>query len=186
LRTTDDAELQDLLSLSAQGDEQAFAELYDRTRRRTYTMILSVLHAPDHAAEVMQELYVAAWSGANRYDSTRGTVQAWLVMMARRRAIDRTRSVQRELTRDHRYAGTPSIPDSDEVWDRVDSDLRAVWVRQSLSALRSGQRDALAMAYFGGYTQSQIAGLLELPLGTVKTRIRDGLSVLRRTMAVTP
>jgi len=186
MRTTEDAELEGLLGRSARGDEQAFAELYDRTRRRTYTMILSVLHAPDHAAEVMQELYVAAWRDAGRFDTARGSVTAWLIMMARRRAIDRTRSVQREVTRDHRYADSSLIAETDAVWERVESDFRAVWVRQALSTLRSNQRDALAMAYFGGYTQSQIAGLLELPLGTVKARIRDGLAVLRRTMAVAP
>jgi RNA polymerase sigma-70 factor (ECF subfamily) len=183
MRTKEDAELEVLLGRSAAGDEHAFGELYDRTRRRTYTMILSVLHAPDHAAEVMQELYVAAWRDAGRYDTTRGSVIAWLIMMARRRAIDRTRSVERAVTRD---ADSSLISETDAVWDRVESDFRAVWVRQALSNLRSNQRDALAMAYFGGYTQSQIAGLLELPLGTVKTRIRDGLTVLRRTMAVTP
>ncbi len=186
MRTSEDAELETLLSRSARGDEHAFAELYDRTRRRTFTTILGVLHAPDHAAEVMQELYVAAWRDAGRFDTTRGSVTAWLVMMARRRAIDRTRSVEREVTRDHRYADSSLVSETDDVWDRVESDFRALWVRQALSSLRSNQRDALAMAYFGGYTQSQIASLLELPLGTVKTRIRDGLTVLRRTMAVTP
>lgn len=186
MRTRDDAELECLLNRSAQGDEDAFAELYDRTRARAYTMILSVLRAPDHAAEVMQELYVTAWRDAGRYDTTRGSVTAWLIMMARRRAIDRTRSVEREVTRDHRYADVSLVSEHDEVWDRVESDFRAVWVRQALGSLRSNQRDALAMAYFGGYTQSQIAHLLELPLGTVKTRIRDGLTVLRRTMAVAP
>jgi RNA polymerase sigma-70 factor (ECF subfamily) len=147
-------------------------------------MVLSVLHAPDHASEVLQELYVAVWRDAARYDPTRGNVTAWLVMMARRRAIDRTRSVERQVSRDHRYADPSLVSEHDEVWDRVETDLRAVWVRDALNTLRSSQRDPLAMAYFGGYTQSQIAGLLELPLGTVKTRIRDGLSVLRRTMAV--
>jgi RNA polymerase sigma-70 factor (ECF subfamily) len=146
-------------------------------------MILSVLHAPDHAAEVMQEVYVTAWREAAKYDWTRGTVTAWLVTMAKRRAIDRTRSVERQMSRDHRYADTTLIHLGDDVWDRVESDFRAVWVRQALDGLGAGQRNALAMAYFGGYSQRQIAGLLNLPLGTVKTRIRDGLTVLRRTMA---
>jgi RNA polymerase sigma-70 factor (ECF subfamily) len=184
VRTSEDVELQRLLECSALGDERAFSELYDRTRRRTYTMILSVLHAPDHASEVMQELYVAVWRDAHRFDASRGNVTAWLVMMARRRAIDRTRSVAREMSRDHRYADPALVFEHDEVWAHVDTDLRADWVRDALNDLRATQRDPLTMAYFGGYTQSQIAGLLELPLGTVKTRIRDGLIVLRRTMAV--
>lgn len=173
-----------MLSRSSTGDEGAFAELYDRTRHRTYTMIISVLHAPDHAAEVMQELYVNAWRDAARYDWSRGSVTAWLVMMARRRAIDRTRSVEREITRDHRYATKDPVHEIDEVWECVEKEFRATLVREALDNLRSGQRDALTMAYFGGYTQSQIASLLGLPLGTVKTRIRDGLNTLRRTMIV--
>jgi RNA polymerase sigma-70 factor (ECF subfamily) len=184
LRSGDDVELADLLSKSAHGDELAFAELYDRTRHRTFAMIISVLHAPDHAAEVMQELYVSAWRDATRYDWSKGSVTAWLVMMARRRAIDRTRSVDREITRDHRYAENTTVTEIDEVWECVETGLRANWVRDALESLRTGQRDALTMAYFGGYSQAQIATILGLPLGTVKTRIRDGLGALRRTMAV--
>ncbi len=178
------AELVDLLRRSARGHEDAFTALYDRTCARIYGIVLRVLRSPDQAAEVTQEVYVEVWRQAARYAPEKGGVLAWMATMAHRRAIDRVRSVTSEKARDQRYALREATPAQDNVWTGVEQRLDAERVHRGLSTLTSIQREALLLAYFGGYTQSQVATLLELPLGTVKTRIRDGLIRLRDALGV--
>jgi RNA polymerase sigma-70 factor (ECF subfamily) len=178
------AELIDLLRRSARGHEDAFTALYDRTCGRIYGIVLRVLRSPDQAAEVTQEVYVEVWRQAARYAPEKGGVLAWMATMAHRRAIDRVRSVSSETARDQRYAFREATPAQDNVWAGVEQRLDVERVRRGLSTLTAIQREALLLAYFGGYTQSQVATLLELPLGTVKTRIRDGLIRLRDALGV--
>ena len=178
-RETEAAHLVELMALSARGHEDAFAELYDLTSQRVYGIILRVLRSPDHAAEVMQEVYVEVWRQSARYSSTKGSVIAWMTTMAHRRAVDRVRSVSSEVARDERYALHRGDREIDQVWDGVEQRLDVERVRKGMASLTPIQREALTLAYFGGYTQSQVAQLLKLPLGTVKTRIRDGLIGLR-------
>ncbi len=104
---------------------------------------------------------------------------AWMTTMAHRRAVDRVRSVSSEAARDERYAAATADPAVDDVWAGVEERLDAERVRKGLASLTAIQREAITLAYFGGYSQSQVAQLLNLPLGTVKTRIRDGLLGLR-------
>ena len=183
-RETEAAHLVELMALSARGHEEAFAELYDLTSQRIYGIILRVLRSPDHAAEVTQEVYVEVWRQSSRYSSGRGSVIAWLTTMAHRRAVDRVRSVSSEVARDERYAFHRSDREIDQVWDGVEQRLDVERVRRGMASLTPIQREALTLAYFGGYTQSQVAQLLKLPLGTVKTRIRDGLIGLRDALGV--
>ena len=183
-RETEAAHLVELMALSARGHEDAFAELYDLTSQRVYGIILRVLRSPDHAAEVMQEVYVEMWRQSTRYSSTKGSVIAWLTTMAHRRAVDRVRSVSSEVARDERYAFHRGDREIDQVWDGVEQRLDVDRVRKGMASLTPIQREALTLAYFGGYTQSQVAQLLKLPLGTVKTRIRDGLIGLRDALGV--
>ncbi len=183
-RETEAARLVELMALSARGHEDAFAELYDLTSQRVYGIILRVLRSPDHAAEVMQEVYVEVWRQSARYSSTRGSVIAWMTTMAHRRAVDRVRSVSSEVARDERYALHRGDREIDQVWDGVEQRLDVERVRKGMASLTPIQREALTLAYFGGYTQSQVAQLLKLPLGTVKTRIRDGLIGLRDALGV--
>ncbi len=178
------AELAELLSRSARGHEDAFAALYDRTCARIHGIVLRVLRSPDQAAEVTQEVYVEVWRQAARYSAERGSVMAWMATMAHRRAVDRVRSVTSEVNRDTRYAREATAPAQDNVWSRVEQRFDAERVRRGLSALTRIQREAIVLAYFGGYSQSQVAELLDLPLGTVKTRIRDGLIRLRDAVGV--
>ena len=178
------AELIDLLRRSARGHEDAFATLYDRTSGRIYGIVLRVLRSPDQAAEVTQEVYVEVWRQAARYSPDRGGVMAWMATMAHRRAIDRVRSVSSESARDQRYALQESTPAQDNVWTRVEQRLDVERVRRGMSALTGIQREAIVLSYFGGYSQSQVANLLDLPLGTVKTRIRDGMIRLRDALGV--
>jgi RNA polymerase sigma-70 factor, ECF subfamily len=177
------AELVDLMARSALGDHAAFAELYDLTSRRIHGVVLRVLRSPEHAEEVTQEVYVEVWQQSARYTQARGSVVAWMATMAHRRAVDRVRSVSSEVNRDHRYAYQSIDPDVDRVWDSVAQRHDVDRVRDAMHLLTPIQRQALTLAYFDGLTQSQIAELLELPLGTVKTRIRDALKRLGESLA---
>jgi RNA polymerase sigma-70 factor, ECF subfamily len=172
------AELVDLMARSALGDQAAFAQLYDVTSRRIHGVVLRVLRSPEHAEEVTQEVYVEVWQQSARYTQIKGSVLAWIATMAHRRAVDRVRSVSSEVNRDHRYAYQSLDPEVDKVWDSVAQRHDVDRVRQAMQSLTPIQRQALTLAYFDGMTQSQIAELLELPLGTVKTRIRDALKRL--------
>jgi RNA polymerase sigma-70 factor, ECF subfamily len=169
------AELVELMARSARGDHGAFAELYDLTVRRIHGVVLRVLRSPEHAEEVTQEVYVEVWQQSARYTPAKGSVLGWITTMAHRRAVDRIRSVASEVTRDHRYAYERVDPEVERVWDRVAKNHDVDRVREAMQGLTSIQRQALTMAYYDGLTQSQIADELSLPLGTVKTRIRDGL-----------
>jgi len=172
------------MARSARGHEDAFAELYDLTSNRIYAIILRVLRSPDHAAEVTQEVYVEVWRQSARYSPDKGSVIAWMTTMAHRRAVDRVRSVSSETARDERYSVIGTDREVDQVWDSVEQQLDVERVRKGMASLTTIQREALTLAYFGGYTQSQVAQLLKLPLGTVKTRIRDGLIGLRDALGV--
>jgi RNA polymerase sigma-70 factor, ECF subfamily len=183
-RQTEAARLIELMTLCSRGHEQAFTELYDRTSQRIYGIILRVLRSPDHAAEVLQEVYVEAWRHSARYSPDKGSVIAWMTTMAHRRAVDRVRSVSSEVAREERYALAGAEREIDHVWDSVEQRLDVERVRRGMASLTPIQREALTLAYFGGYTQSQVAQLLKLPLGTVKTRIRDGLIGLRDALGV--
>lgn len=183
-RDAEAALLVDLMVRSARGHEDAFTELYDLTSRRLYAVILRVLRSADHAAEVTQEVYIEVWRQSARYSSDKGSVLAWMTTMAHRRAVDRVRSVSSEVARDERYAVAGQEREVDHVWDGVEQKLDVERVRKGMVSLTEIQREALTLAYFGGYTQSQVAQLLKLPLGTVKTRIRDGLIGLRDALGV--
>ena len=180
----DPAHLAELLRAVSRGDEQAFGRLYDATSRRTYGVVWRVLRSTDHAAEVTQEVYTEVWRQAARFDAAKGSVTAWISTMAHRRAIDRVRSVASEVVRDEHYASSEPNREVDQVWEGVVSRLERDQVRRGLASLSPIQREALTLAYFGGFTQTQVAEHLKLPLGTVKTRIRDGLIGLRNALGV--
>ena len=172
------AHLIDLLTRCASADQAAFDELYQLTIRRVYGVVLRVLRSPEHAREVTQEVYVEVWRQAPMYQPDKGSVHAWMTTMAHRRAVDRVRSVSSEVARDVRYASTELDREGDEVWDSVALKYDVDRVRDALLSLTPIQREAIQLAYYEGLTQTQIATVLDLPLGTVKTRIRDGLKRL--------
>jgi RNA polymerase sigma-70 factor, ECF subfamily len=176
------ARLAELVAFSARGNEDAFAELYDLTAARIHGVVLHVLRSTDHAAEVTQEVFLEVWRQAARYSPEKGSVLAWMTTMARRRAVDRVRSVSSEVARDERYAAATADRPADYVWADVEQRLDAERVRRGMGSLPAIQREAITLAYFGGYSQRQVAQLLNLPLGTVKTRIRDGLIALREAL----
>ena len=183
-RDVEAAQLAQLVTRSARGHEDAFSELYDATSSCVYGVILRVLRSPDLAAEVTQEVYLEIWRHAARYAEERGTVLAWMTTVAHRRAVDRVRTESSDSARDQRYAGLNTPPEVDRVWDDLAQRIDVERVRKAMASLTEIQREALTLAYFGGYTQAQVAALLKLPLGTVKTRIRDGLIGLRDALGV--
>jgi RNA polymerase sigma-70 factor (ECF subfamily) len=169
--------LADLMSHAAMGNHWAFAELYDLTVHRVYGAVLKVIQSAAHAEEVTQEVYAEVWQQAGRYSQNRGGVVTWLVTVARRRAVDRVRSVSKEMARDERYARAADA-EIDQVWDRTVQRHDVERVRSGLRSLTNLQSEALALAYYEDLTQSQIAARLNVPLGTVKTRTRDALKRL--------
>jgi RNA polymerase sigma-70 factor (ECF subfamily) len=177
--------LADLLSRAARGDQQAFAAFYDQTNGRVYGIVLRVVRDAAQAAEVTQDVYLEVWRQSARFDSERGSVLPWLLTIAHRRAVDRVRSAQASVERDHRYSETNTERPFDEVSEAVQRSLDAQRVRKVLDDLTDVQREAVSLAYFGGYTHTEVAELLQLPLGTVKTRIRDGLIRMRDALGVT-
>lgn len=180
-RSIDDT-LVGLFTRVQEGSEEAFAELYDLTSSRVHGLVLSVVRAPDLAAEITQEVYVEVWRQAARWSPAKGSLRAWMHTIAHRRAVDRVRSVQRASERDERWAGTVRDAEPDKTWEGVEQKLQAEHVHSALEALSSLQKEAVALAYFGGYSHREVADILNLPLGTVKTRIRDGLLGLRNRM----
>ncbi|PRZ44063.1 RNA polymerase ECF family sigma subunit [Antricoccus suffuscus] len=178
----DEETLERLLAASATGDEQAFARLYDRTSARLYGLVLRVIRDSAQAAEVTQDIYVQVWRDSARFDPAAGNAMAWLLMIAHRRAVDRVRASEASRQRDDRYATRQTERSYDQVSEQAHANMEAQHVRKALDGLTDNQRDALQLAYFDGYTHREVAAMLEIPLGTAKTRIRDGLIRLRDAM----
>jgi RNA polymerase sigma-70 factor (ECF subfamily) len=164
------------------GDQAAFAELYDAVAARVHGTVLGVVRDPAQAEEVTQEVFVEVWRIAPRFDGNRGSVAAWITTIAHRRAVDRVRSEQSARVRadaDSRRAEAPRDVVADAVVDDAQSEFDRARVRRALDRLTEAQRQSVELAYFGGHTYREVALLLGLPEGTIKTRIRDGMIRLR-------
>jgi RNA polymerase sigma-70 factor (ECF subfamily) len=179
-----DDRLEGLLDLVAGGDEEAFAELYRRVAPAVFGLVGRVVRNPAQAEEVTQEVFVEVWRGASRFDPGRGTARSWIMTCAHRRAVDRVRSAERAARRDDLAARRDQGRPYDEVAEQVEAGLEREHVRRSLDALTELQREAVVLAYYGGHTHREIAELLGVPSGTVKTRLRDGLLRLRDRLGV--
>jgi RNA polymerase sigma-70 factor, ECF subfamily len=168
----------------ASGQEGAFTELYDATSSRAYGAALQMLRSPRLAADVTQEVYVEIWRQASRYDPSRGSVVAWIMSMVHSRSMDRIRAISKETARE-RYAGINGDREFERASDElIESRLDSERAREAMRSLTDIQRQAVTLAYFKGYSQTEVARLLGLPLGTVKSRIRDGLIGLRNALGV--
>jgi len=167
-----------LLRRAGRGDQAAFADLYDALSPLVHGVVLKVVRDPAQSEEVAQEVFVELWRLAARFDETRGSVTSWVATVAHRRAIDRVRSEQSSRDRVARQ-GSNIVRDYDQVTDEVESKLDRVRVRRALERLTGVQREAVELAYFGGHTYREVAVLLEVAEGTVKTRIRDAMIRLR-------
>ena len=178
------AELAELLRRSALGDETAFAALYDATSRRLFGLVLRIVRDHAMSEEVTQEVYLDVWRHCTRFDPERGSAISWLMTIAHRTAVDRVRASEASRRRDNAHAATHQDVEFDTTAESGQATLEAQRVRRALTTLTDAQRSAVELAYLGGYTHTEVARLLGLPLGTAKTRIRDGLIRLRDTLGV--
>ena len=180
------AEDRDCLRRMAAGDGTAVAGLYDRHARAVYSLVLRVLGDEGDAEDVVQDVFAQAWRQASRYDATRGAVGAWLLIMARTRAIDRLRSrrvrPEGQTVDDDQVVALLPAATPDAATELLDAE-QVRRVQRALGALPLLQRVAIELAYYEGLSQREIAERLEQPLGTVKTRIRLGLLKLRDALA---
>jgi RNA polymerase sigma-70 factor (ECF subfamily) len=174
-----------LLQRIASRDDSALAELYDRHSRLAFAIIRRILQSPSDAEDVLQETFVRVWSRAETYDVRLGSPAAWIVRIARNRAIDRLRARQAraDVNAPVPAGDDPEGPREMAVHDTPESVLQsthaALTVRGAVAALPAAQRTLIEAAFFEGYTHRELAARFGVPLGTVKTRIRSGLVSLR-------
>lgn len=176
-----------LLRRIAVRDEAALAELYDRHSRLAFGVIMRILRSPSDAEDVLQETFVRVWSRADTYDAVLGSPAAWLTRIARNRAIDRLRArrVRGDVPLDqgtgaNRETVRQIEPGTRETPEAVlEGNATAGALRTALAALPAAQRDLIEAAFFEGYTHHELSTRFGLPLGTVKTRIRTGLTAMR-------
>ncbi len=172
----------DALVRAGRGDQAAFADVYDLTSASAYGIVLHIVRDPSIAEEITQEVYVEVWRLAPRFSPDKGTAKAWINTLAHRRAVDRVRSEQARRNREERDAqreAATTVPSTAEV---VEDELDAEQVRAALEGLTDAQREAVSLAYYDGYTYREVAALLDVAEGTIKTRIRDGLKRLRTNL----
>lgn len=176
------ADLAVLLSRSSQGDERSFALLYAATAARVLGLAVRVVRDHAQAEEVAQEAYLEIWRDSRSYDPASGSAISWIMTIAHRRAVDRVRSARTSRARDASWGSQWRLLDAR---DQGGQEYRAdeiAEVRRALATLSGVQRQALQLCYFGGHTHAEVAELLGLPLGTTKSRIRDGLRRLREAL----
>jgi RNA polymerase sigma-70 factor, ECF subfamily len=178
-----------LIRAVALGDESSFARLYDELAPIVYGVVRRVVRDSAQSEEVLQEVMVEVWRTAPRFDASRGSVGSWVTTIAHRRAVDRVRSEQSARDRLERHAAaepttTPGV--AEQVVDTIADKDHRERVEAALTELTPIQRQSVELAFWGGHTHAEVATLLDIPLGTVKTRIRDGLIRLRDSLGVTP
>jgi len=169
-----------LVALVARGEDGALAALYDRFGRTAYGLALRVLRDRELAEDAVQDAFMTVWRSADRFVPTRGKASTWILTFAHRRAVDVVRREQRRRTDpmpDTPVEGESPAPD-EEAWLRLQRER----VQAALHKLPDQQREALELAYFGGFTQSELAERLGEPLGTIKSRMFSGLARLRELL----
>ena len=168
-----------LIRQTANQDREAFSQLYDRFSSLVYTLAMRMLRMSSDAEDLLQEVFVQVWHQANRYSEERGSPEAWIVNIARSRAIDKLRSIRR-MERSFILTDDPAKAESsDNVESSAAESETKLTMNSALANLPEAQREVLVLAYFDGLSQSEIADRLKEPLGTVKTRMRSGIQRLR-------
>ncbi len=164
-------------------DEEALSELYDLYNRLLFGMIISIVKKREEAEDVLQEVFVKIWEKSHTFNEDRGNVYSWIVTLTRNKAIDRIRSkgykTQQKATQD---VDAPEFKLEDDAFDPLETTIfsdRAELVRKALMEIPESQSEVLKIAYYRGMTQTEISGHLEIPLGTVKTRMRQGMIKLK-------
>lgn len=173
-----------LLAQIASGDQVAFGALYDEISPRVFGLIRRLLVDHAQSEEVTQEVFLEIWQNASRYDSTKGGASTWILTMAHRRAVDRIRSSQSGRDRDVKIGIRDFVSEYDNVAETVEITIEHERVKEAMTQLTELQRQAVTLAYYGGYSHSEVATMLSVPIGTVKTRLRDGMIRLRDELGV--
>ncbi|GAA2302700.1 sigma-70 family RNA polymerase sigma factor [Streptomyces hawaiiensis] len=175
-------EADELLLLVAGGDQKAFEDLYGLVSGPVFGLVRRVVRDPAQSEEVAQEVLLELWRSATRFDPGRGSAMSWILTLAHRRAVDRVRSARAAGEREQREALRANQTAFDQVTEEVEAGLEREWVRRCLDRLTVLQRQSVTLAYYEGYTYREVAEQLSLPLGTVKTRMRDGLTRMRECL----
>ncbi|MEA5463835.1 sigma-70 family RNA polymerase sigma factor [Leptothoe sp. PORK10 BA2] len=166
-----------------QGDQTALSQLYDRYARVMYSLAFKILGSVEEAEEVVLDVFTKAWRTAARYDASRSRVDSWLFLMTRSRSLDRLRQRQRQTKVVEAATNTAQVSSSNLPEDALMIDERRMVVIQALTELTDEQRLVIELAYYRGYSQSEIAQQTGIALGTVKTRIRLGLRKLKASLS---
>lgn len=176
----------ELISRIKNRDEQALELFYDKYNKLLFSLVLSIVKRREEAEDVLQELFTKIWEKAHTYNEKQGSVYSWVVTMSRNKAIDRIRS--------RRYkSAMKEATDNESPYDHIESEVqnpldqtilneRAGYVQEALNSIPKEQRQVIMVAYFQGMTQSEISVELDLPLGTVKSRMRDGMMKLKNIL----
>ena len=174
-----------LLAAAGRGDGEAFDLVLTQLSGSIQRLVRTVVRDPAQAEEVTQEVLFEMWRTAVRYDSRKGSATAWALTIARRRAIDRVRSMAARSVRERRNM-MATVPEDAVSWDQVSEAVEVILdrehLRHCLDKLSDPQLQSVVLAFYGGYSHAEIATLLGLPLGTVKARIRGALASLRACM----
>lgn len=173
-----------LLHRIAAGDQVAFGALYDEISPRVFGLIRRLLVDHSQSEEVTQEVFLEIWQNAARFDQSKGGASTWILTMAHRRAIDRIRSSQSGRDRDVKIGIRDYVAHYDNVADTVETTIEHERVKEAMTQLTELQRQAVTLAYYGGFSHSEVANMLSVPIGTVKTRLRDGMIRLRDELGV--
>lgn len=187
--TKDEERDRELMARIKARDASALSELYDHYNRLLFGLILSILKKREEAEDILQEVFTKIWQQAEKFDLERGTVYTWIVTLARNRSIDRLRSkVYKEQKKqstslDDKDVFHPLYSDESDPLENTILTERAKKVHQALDQISEKQRKVLQVAYFSGMSQSEISEEFDIPLGTVKTRMRDGMIKLRELLA---
>jgi RNA polymerase sigma-70 factor (ECF subfamily) len=174
--------LAELFGRVVRRDRDAFSALYDELSPMVFGLAMRTTRSKQLAEEVTQEVFIQIWREAERFDSSRGSARSWVATLAHRRSVDTVRRTQSAADREE--AVPPQGPDID-VAERVVDDEERRRVRAAMGELTDLQREAIELAYFGGLTYREVAEHLGAPLGTVKSRMRDGLARIRASMEQT-
>lgn len=174
--------LESLMLLTQQGDAAAFARLYDHIAPNVLGLSLQILHDQAQAEEVTQEVFIEVWQHAADFDPAKGSAKAWILRRARLRAIDGVRSAIATMKRDDREAFLVASINKESVEDEALRNVQRHAVRTALEIMGEPHKTAILMAYFGDMTHAELAEATGVPLGTAKTRVRDGLRKLEKIL----
>ncbi|MFI5663811.1 sigma-70 family RNA polymerase sigma factor [Streptomyces sp. NPDC051684] len=177
-------DLPELMVQVVQGDEEAFSAVYDAVAAPVFGLVFRMLRDHAQSEEVAQEVLIELWRTAAHYRPEKGTVLNWVLTLAHQRTVDRIRSVEAATSRERRAALLERMPEYDEVSEQVEGHFEREQLRRCLRSLSKIQRQSVMLAYYQGLTYKEVAAALSAPLGTIKTRMRDGLIRLRDCLGV--